>query len=127
MCLELRSESQMDMREFEAVLTKYGLPVDNTYEDLSEVGSVLWHNGRDLAIKVACEANRRPKLLFVAMTSDGNYEYLESALEELSGSDIAAMLGYVRKHAEAIRKDVGSMERLLCIPANGRELVFTRV
>lgn len=117
----------MDMREFETVLVKYGLPVDNTYEDLSEVGSVLWHNGGDLAIKVACEANRRPKLLFVAMTSDGNYDYLESALEELSGSDIAAMLGYVREHAEAIRKDVGSMERSLCIPVNGRELVFTRV
>ncbi len=118
--------STMDISNFNSLLADYGIPLDDTYEDLSEVGTPIWHND-DLSINIVCKADSHPCLSLVVFTSKGDYVYFESPLAKFTSSEVSGFVAYVRENLESIRRTVLSAISSISVPVSGREFVLTKV
>lgn len=117
----------MEHAEFIALLQGYGLPSEDVYEDISEVGVMLWHD-RHLAIQVAAPAGRDPHLKLVTSCGPESYAWFEHPLRNLSPSDMGDLLLSLRKDAEWVRETArSSVEELgITLTKQGRTISFKR-
>lgn len=115
----------MDKASFCAVLDKYKLPWENVYEDLSEMGTVLWHND-SFAIKVVCPIKAQPCLSFVALCPDGDYVYFESELSRFSSTEVEEVVTYAKENCDSLQQSAVLRGEELSISVSGGERTFAR-
>lgn len=119
-------EASVNKALFLEVLENYELPSEEVYEDLSEIGKVLWHNNK-LAVKVVCAIEGQPCLSLVVMAPDDDYYNFESKLAGFSSSDVGELIAHVKEHSESIRQSATQAENFICISTSGKESTFNRV
>ena len=116
----------MDKTAFVEVLEKYDLSSENVYEDLSEIGTVLWHDD-SLAIKVVCAIEGHPRLSLVTLRPDGDYNYFESELQRFSSSELEGVVTYVKENSSSLRQSSISTDKAISISVAGQEWGFAKV
>lgn len=95
------------------------------YEDISEIGTVLWHNER-LAIKVVCAGGFTPCLLLVNLEPTNEYAYFECELTEFSNMRVADVIKYVIENTDSIYESTLMAGNALCISADGNIWTFKK-
>ncbi len=116
----------MNKALFLELLENYELSSEEVYEDLSEIGKVLWRNDK-LAVKVVCAIESQPCLSLVVLAPNDDYYYFESKLAGFSSSDVGELIANVKAHSESIRQSATQAEDFICISTSGKESTFNRV
>ena len=116
----------MDTATFIKVLESHELPSRGVYEDLSEIGKVLWHD-KNLAIKVVCAIEGRPRVSLVGLGPSGEYHFFESDLSGFSGFEVLELVTHVKEHSAKILQSAIQAEEFICISTAGKESKFRKV
>ena len=93
----------MRKTEFSHYLKLFGLAHAEIYEDISEIGTVVWNN-EQLSIQIFCAAECEPRLLLVALASTGGYCYYESELKQGDYSSLNNIIKYAQSHSELLHQ-----------------------
>lgn len=116
----------MDTATFIEVLESHEIPSQGVYEDLSEIGKVLWHDD-NLAIKIVCAVEGHPRVSLVALGPDDQYHFFEADLGGFSGSEVSELVSHVKEHSVRILRAAIQAEEFLCISAAGNKSKFKKV
>jgi len=113
----------MSKNIFIEVIKAYGISADKVYEDLSELGKVLWHNDK-LALKVAWMQGKQPCLVLVVLRPTGEYLYFECNLEEFDISTLEKVIKFVQVNNELLYDTAIKATNALDISISNRNWAF---
>jgi len=113
----------MNKNTFIDVLKACGIDEDQVYEDLSELGKVLWYNDK-LSLKVVWIQEKQPCLVIVVLRPTGEYLYFECSLDEFDISTIAQVMEYVQVNAEPLYDTTMKANDILDISIGNRNWTF---
>jgi len=85
----------MDKGIFVDLLRSNALPTENVYEDISEIGYLLWNNSRS-SLAIVATKDMRPMLQLVIMRSRNNYAYFNCGLDGVNGVALAELIEYAK-------------------------------
>ena len=116
-------KEKMNKDIFIHVLNAYGIGSDQVYEDISELGKVLWHNDK-LSLKVVSSQQKQPCLVIVVLRTIGEYLYFECSLDEFDISTIAQVIEYVQANDELLYETTTKANDVLDITIGNRNWQF---
>ena len=91
----------MDKDSFLELLRGFGLPAENVYEDISEIGCLLWNNS-NMSLTIVAAKGMRPMLQLVILRSNNNYAYFNCNLDGVNGLAISGIVEFARKNSDEL-------------------------
>lgn len=116
----------MNQPAFVKILQGYDLPTESVYEDVSEIGTVLWHNST-LAVKVVWAFESRPCLLLVVLHPTNDYSYFQCDLAELDSTNVARIIEHAKDHADSLHAAAMTADNTLSVLVDQQDRTFSRV